>query len=374
MKESGDSDLPPLTSPEGVTNPLRGTVTSPHIVERQCPYCESTSVVEKTSVSGSVPNYGGSSMWTDSVLMQTSPGHTKSPINSIANNVTPVMTQRTQKEYVVEINSSQQKEEREIPTPVFTSTTCTIENEVYQQNDDTIHMDVTEHNDDNLKSQKVNEKNDLPDVNMISTVEHKDNEEMALNKPSNEPSTLKYDNEPSNEPSNLKYDDAPDISFEMSFGSLPSKEYAFPQSKKSHNRSRSMDLQAKTLNPKRTTNSHYLTGSWQKGDDVSEISFAASLMEYATQKKLLKSSEVSLDSSVSGAATPSDSLLPARNTTQSSSDSRSITPADVPYSLDDPLYMHNSFKLYLDMKVFDDHEEFKLLLRVRCLVLYSHTL
>ena len=87
-------------------------------------------------------------------------------------------------------------------------------------------------------------------------------------------------------------------------------------------------------------------------------------MEYATQKKLLKSSETSLDSSLSGVATLSDSLAPVRSSTLSSSDSRSVTPTSLPYSMDDPLHIHNSFKLYLDMKAFGDDKEFKLLLRV----------
>ena len=124
-----------------------------------------------------------------------------------------------------------------------------------------------------------------------------------------------------------------------------------------------MDLQAQRLNPIYIYSRH-LFGDFYREDDKPELSYGASHMEYATQKKLLKSSEASLDSSLSGAATPSDSLAPVRNSTLSSSDSRSVTPTGLPYSMDDPLYIHNSFKLYLDMEVFGDDEEFKLLLRV----------
>ena len=124
-----------------------------------------------------------------------------------------------------------------------------------------------------------------------------------------------------------------------------------------------MDLQAQSLNSI-YIHSRHLFDDFYSEDDEPELSYAASLMEYATQKKLLKSSETSLDSSLSGAATPSDSLAPVRNNTLSSSDSCSVTPTGLPYSMDDPLYIHNSFKLYLDMKVFGDDEKFKLLLRV----------
>ena len=421
MKESSDSDLPPLTTSKGITNPLRTSVTSPHLMERQCPYCESTSIVEKTSLCGSVPNYSPS-IWTDSVLMRTSPAHTKSPTNSSTSSRTPVMTHRVQKEYVVEVNPSQPKEERGIPTPVFTSNTSAT-HEVYQQNDE-VHQqnnEVHQHNDNSIEinvsitsAHKVHRQNDEiyqqndeihqqdykmqqrnDEIHQSNDEIHQRNDEihqrndkihqpncntilldvtecdkMMTNSPEIKAPVVCEDheevilNEPSIEEPNLKCNEPSEISFEATIGSLPNREHAFPQKKPSHSRSRSMDLQAQRLDPKRTTYSQHLSGKYHKGDE-SELSFAASLLEYATQKKLLKSSEASLDSSFSGAATYSDSLVPVRNYTLSSSDSRSVTPTGIPYSMDDPLYIHNSFKLYLDMKVFEDNEEFKLLLRVR---------
>ena len=466
MKESSESELPPLSTTKGIANPLRTTVTSPHLMERQCPYCDSTSIVEKTSLGGSVPNYSPS-IWTDSVLIRSSPAHTKSPTNSSASSRTPVMTHKIQKEFVVEVTPSQPKEERGIPTPVFTSNpsnNCEVyepNNRMRQHNDDTIEITVNttstthklhqkndgvheqngiyqcsveihQQNDEILEMQpqndeinqynvkmhqqnnkihqdnveihqhnveihpqnnKIHQHNDgihqcndkkhqqnneiqqqnrrTPPLNIMeckivasqqyyseinSPIECEDHEELVLNKPSAEEHSFKCD-----EPS--------EISFEATFGSLPNKEHAFPKSKPSHSRSRSMDLQAQRLDPKRDNYSRHLSGMSHKGDE-SENNFAASLLEYAAQKKLLKSSEVSLDSSFSGAAANSDSLIPMRNTTLSSSDSRSVTPTGVPYSMDDPLYIHNSFKLYLDMKVFEDAEEFKLLLRVRLHFMY----
>ena len=400
MKESSDSDLPPLSvNSKGVKNPLRTAVTSPHFIERQCPYCESASIVEKTSLCGSVPTNYSPSIWTDSVLLRASPAHTKSPTNSSASNRTPVMTHRVQREFVVEVHSSQQKEERGIPTPVFASTTSPAvevhqrSDETYQQNGDKLnqhndhqkhdvhqqnneihqqkfeihqqHDEIYNKNDEILKqnddtlSLNVTEcdktvRKQKGDAEISTPVVCEDHEEVVLNEP------------PVNDIS-FKYDESPEISFETTIGSLPSKD-AFPKNKPSHSRSRSMDLQAQRLNPKRTTYSRHLSGKARREEDEPELSYAASLMEYATQKKLLKSSEASLDSSLSGAATPSDSLAPVRNSTLSSSDSRSVTPTDKPYSMDDPLYIHNSFKLYLDMKVFDDDEEFKLLLRVSHLI------
>ena len=403
MKESSDSDLPPLITSKGISNPLRTTVTSPHLMERRCPYCESTSIVEKTSLCGSVPNYSPS-IWMDSVLMRTSPAYAKSPTNSSTSSRTPVMTHRVQKEYIVEVNPSQPKEERGILTPVFTSNTSATHevyqqqnDEVHQHNNDTIEMNVNitsthkiHHQNDEIHQQndeiqkqnyeihqrngEIHQPNDdtillnvtqcdkivtnqKDNLEINTPVVCEDHEEVMINKPSIE--------EPNNEPS--------EISFEATIGSLPSRKHAFPQKKPSHGRSRSMDLQAQKLDPKRTTYHRHLSGKWHKGDE-SEISFAASLMEYATLKKLLKSSEASLDSSFSGAATHSDSLVPVRNYTLSSSDSRSVTPTGIPYSMDDPLYIHNSLKLYLDMKVFEDTEEFKLLLRVRHLFFtHAHT-
>ena len=121
MKESSDSELSPLVNPKSVKNSLQITVISPHFIERHCPYCESSSIVEKTSLCGSVPNYSPN-IWTDSVLVRASPAHTKSPTSSTASNRTPVMSHRVQKEFVVQVQPSQQKEERGIPTPVFAST------------------------------------------------------------------------------------------------------------------------------------------------------------------------------------------------------------------------------------------------------------
>ena len=65
-----------------------------------------------------------------------------------------------------------------------------------------------------------------------------------------------------------KCDEVPEISFAASIGSLPSTGHAFPQSKSSHSRSRSMDLQAKKLNPKKSTYSRHLSGTLHKGDNV----------------------------------------------------------------------------------------------------------
>lgn len=392
MKESSDSDLPPLTTSKGITNPLRTSVTSPHLMERQCPYCESTSIVEKTSLCGSVPNYSPS-IWTDSVLMRTSPAHTKSPTNSSTSSRTPVMSHRVQKEFVVEVNPSQPREERGIPTPVFTSNNSAT-HEVYQQNNkvhahdnDSIEINVSithqheihqQNNEMHQRNDEIQQQNDeihqhsdeihqpfLLDITECDKTATSQKDSQEINIPvvceDHEEVVL---NEPFMEEPNLKCNEPSEISFEATIGSLPSREHAFPQKKPSHSRSRSMDLQAQRLDPKRTTYSRHLSGKWQKGDE-SELSFAASLMEYATQKKLLRSSEASLDSSFSGAAAYSDSLVPVRNYTLSSSDSRSVTPTGIPYSMDDPQYIHNSFKLYLNMKVFEDTEEFKLLLRVR---------
>ena len=448
MKESNDSVLPPLSTMKGIANPLRTTVTSPHFMERQCPYCDSTSIVEKTSLGGSVPNYSPN-IWTDSVLIRSSPAHTKSPTNSSASSKAPVMTHREQKEFVVEVTPSQPKEERGISSPVFTSYTsnncevyqpnneynddtieitvnttstthkvhqkndgvhlqngihqCSVEThqqndkivEMHPQNDELhqhnveicqqnkidqcnveIHQQNNMHQHNDEMYQQVNEKhqqndevrqrgNHIPPLNVIeckivtsqkynseisTPIECEDHEELVLNKPSAEEH-------------NLKCDESSEVSFEATFGSLPNKEHAFPKSKASHNRSRSMDLQGQKLDPKRTNYSQHLSSMSHKGDEL-ENNFAASLLEYATQKKLLKSSEASLDSSFSGTAAYSDNLIPMRNTTLSSSDSRSVTPTGVPYSMDDPMYIHNSFKLYLNMKVFEDAEEFQLLLRV----------
>ena len=74
----------------------------------------------KTSLCGSVPNYSPN-IWTDSVLVRASPAHTKNPTSSTASNRTPVMSHRVQKEFVVQVQASQQKEWG-IPTPVFGST------------------------------------------------------------------------------------------------------------------------------------------------------------------------------------------------------------------------------------------------------------
>lgn len=380
IKESSDSDLSALSTSKGITSPLGATaMPSPHIIERQCPYCQSSSIVEKTSISGSMPNYSPN-IWTDSVLIRASPAYAKSPTNHMASNKTPVMTRKVQSE---EVNPTQQKEERQVPTPnvttsdthevqkeeqaiqtpvfnvtitsstyeiqreptpVFTSTTSAT-HEAHQHDDDTIVMNVT------MCDETATNKIDDPKIN--SPVVCEDNEEIVLNEPLSEEPTLKCEEFP----------------FEATIGSLPSEEHAFPRSKPSHNRSRSMDLQAQKLNPKRNTYSRHHSGKFHKGNDDSEHSFTASLMEYATQKKLFKGSQASLDSSFS-AATQSDGLLPTRSTL-SSSDSRSVTPTGIPYSVDDPLYIHNSFKLYLDMKVFDDDEEFKLLLRVSHSVFHS---
>ena len=103
-----------------VKNSLQITVTNPHFIERHCPYCESSSIVEKTSLHGSVPNYSPN-IWTDSVLVRASPAHTKNPTSSTASNRTLVMSHRVQKEFVVQVQASQQKEWG-IPTPVFGST------------------------------------------------------------------------------------------------------------------------------------------------------------------------------------------------------------------------------------------------------------
>ena len=326
------------------------------------------------------------------------------------------MSHRVQKEFVVQVQPSQQKEEQGIPTPVFASTSSPAL-EVHQQNDEIyqqmsdkldqqndhqkhkihpvtveIHQQSNEiheqkyeihqqqdeiHNQNEIRQQEYeihqpqdkihNQNDDTLSLNVtgcdktvrkqngnteISTpVTCEDHEEVVIT-------------EPSINDISFKYDESPEISFEATIGSLPSEKDAFLKSKVSHSRSRSMDLQAQRLNPKRTTYSRHFSGKFHREDDEPELSYAASLMEYATQKKLLKSSEASLDSSLSGAATPSDSLAPVRNSTLSSSDSRSVTPTGLPYSMDDPLYIHNSFKLYLDMKVFGDDEEFKLLLRV----------
>ena len=422
MKESSDSDIPPLITSKGITNPLRSTVTSPHFVERQCPYCESSSIVEKTSLCGSVPNYSPS-IFTDSVLIRASPGHTKSPTNSSASNKTPVMAHKVQKEFVVEVHPSQQREERGITTPVLKNTTSPA-HELYQQNDellqqkyeihlqnDEIHQqnhEIHKQNDEihsqndeiHQQSNKIHQQND--EIHKQNNEIHSRNDEIHQENNGQENDEVYEQNEMTfvlnitecektarnqkddqevstpvacedkeeviiNERSldepDLKYNEPSEISFEATIGSLPSKEHAFPKSK-SHSRSRSMDFQSQKLNPKKTAYSRHLSGKFYKEGDEPELSYAASLMEYATQKKLLKSSEASLDSSFSGAATQSDSLNPMRNSTLSSSDSRSVTPTSIPYSMDDPLYIHNSFKLYLDMKVFDDNEEFKLLLRV----------
>ena len=395
MKESSDSDLPPLVNSKGVKNPLRTAVTSPHFIERQCPYCESASIVEKTSLCGSVPNYSPK-IWTDSVLVRASPAHTKSPTNSSASNKTPVMSHRVQKEFVVEVHPpSQQREERGIPTPVFASTTSPAL-EVHQQSDKTY-----QHNGDKLNQHNDHQKHDVHqqsnEIHQQKYETHQEHDEinnqndeilkqtddtLSLNVTECDKTVRKEKgdaevstpvacedqeevvlNEPPVDDISFKYDESPEISFETTIGSLPSKD-AFPKSKPSHSRSRSMDLQAQRLKPKRTTYSRHLSGKARREEDEPELSYAASLMEYATQKKLLKSSEASLDSSLSGAATPSDSLAPVRNSTLSSSDSRSVTPTSKPYSMDDPLYIHNSFKLHLDMNVFDDDEEFKLLQRV----------
>ena len=437
MKESSDSDIPPLITSKGITNPLRSTVISPHFVERQCPYCESSSIVEKTSLCGSVPNYSPN-IWTDSVLIRASPGHTKSPTNSSASNKTPVMAHKVQKEFVVEVHPSQQREERGIATPVLTNTTSPA-HELYQQNDellqqkyeihlqnDEIHQqnheihtqndEIHSQNDEiHQQSNEIHQQND--EIHKQNDEIHKQNNEIhsrndeihqqnndqendevyeqnemtfvlnvtecektARNQKSDQEVSTPVAcedkeevviNELSLEEPDLNHNEPSEISFEATVGSLPSKQHAFPKSK-SHSRSRSMDFQSQRLNPKKTAYSRHPSGKYYKEGDEPELSYAASLMEYATQKKLLKSSEASLDGSFSGAATQSDSLNPMRNSTLSSSDSRSVTPTGIPYSMDDPLYIHNSFKLYLDMKVFDDNEEFKLLLRVSHL--FTHTI
>ena len=96
----------------------------------------------------------------------------------------------------------------------------------------------------------------------------------------------------------MKYDESPEISFETTIGSLPPERDAFPRSKVSHSKSISMDLQAQRLNPKGTTYSRHFSDNFHREDDEPEFSYAASVMKYATQKKLLKSSEASLDSSL----------------------------------------------------------------------------
>ena len=165
------------------------------------------------------------------------------------------------------------------------------QDKIHNQNDDTLSLNVTEC-DKTVRKHKG-------DTEISTPVTCEDQEEVVIT-------------EPSINDISLKYDESPEISFETTIGSLSSEKDAFPKSKVSHSRSRSMDLQAQRLNPKRTTYSRHFSGKFHREDDEPELSYAASLMEYATQKKLLKSSEASLDSSLSGAATPSDSLAPVR--------------------------------------------------------------
>ena len=347
MKESSDSDRNvTATTAKGFTNPF--TTNSPQHLERLCPFCESSSIVEKTSLSGSMPNYNASIL-TDSVLARASP-HAKSPMLSSpilsSSNRTPVTPRKAEKEFVIQIvRSHEEKEEEEVlktPTPPMLSTSHEKRQETPPLNDD---MEVTE-------------------VTQVKTSVNNDSDPLEVIIPVVVPAPEEVTSEaPCEEPVEVKYDEIPEISFETSIGSLPNQSFRDHETsfnKLTHNRSRSMDLHTKRESSYRALYSRHLH------PDETETSYTASLMEYATHKKLLKSSEASLESSlsISGAATQSDSLVPGKSYTHSSSDSRSVTPTGIPYSLDDPLYIHNSFKLYLELKVFQDDEEFKLLLRV----------
>ena len=81
--------------------------------------------------------------------------------------------------------------------------------------------------------------------------------------------------EPSINNISFKYDESPEVPFETTIGSLPSEKDAFPKTKVSHSRSRSMDLQAQRLNPKRTTYSRCFSGKFHREDDEPELSYAA---------------------------------------------------------------------------------------------------
>ena len=350
IKESSDSDRNvTATTAKGFTNPF--TTNSPQYLERLCPFCESSSIVEKTSLSGSMPNYNASIL-TDSVLARASP-HSKSPMLSSpilsSSNRTPVTPRKAEKEFVIQIvRSHEEKEEEEalkIPTPPMLDDSGTSHEkcqEIPPFNDD---MEVTE-------------------VTQVKKLVNNDSDSLEVIIPVVVPAPEEVTSEaPCEESVEVKCDEIPEISFETTIGSLPNqtfKDHETSFNKLTHNRSRSMDLHTKCESSQRALYSRHLH------PDETETSYTASLMEYATHKKLLKSSEASLDSSlsISGAATQSDCLVPGKSYTHSSSDSRSVTPTGTPYSLDDPLYIHNSFKLYLELKVFQDDEEFKLLLRV----------
>lgn len=351
IKESSDSDR--NVSSKGFTNPF--TVSSPQHLERLCPFCESSSIVEKTSLCGSMPNYNASIL-TDSVLAHASP-YARSPIHSSPVNKTPVIGRKAEKEFVVQmVKSHEEKEEEEyeeankIPTPPVLDDSSHKERQETPPIDNIVQMDVTE--------------NAQVEVQI-------DNGSQEMSAPIMIPSVETHE-APWEETAEAKWDNVPEISFEATIGSLPNQsveDHGTSFNKLTHNRSRSMDLHTKQSSSNRASYSRRFSSMRPRETDEIETSYAASLMEYATHKKLLKSSEASLESSlsVSGAATLSDSLAPGKSCTHShsSSDSRSLTPTGIPYSLDDPLYIHNSFKLYLELKVFQDNEEFKLLLRVR---------
>jgi len=357
LKESSDSDRN-VTTPKPLTSPF--TTNSPQHLERLCPYCESSSIVEKTSLSGSMPNYNASIL-TDSVLARASP-YSKSPILS-----SPILSSsnrtycKAEKEFVIQMVRSHEEKEEEvhkIPTPPILDDSNTS-HEKHQATpplgSDTVHMDVTE---TTQVETQVNNNSDLHEVSI------------SIMAPALEELTSGVPCEiPCEEPVDVKCDEIPEISFEATIGSLPNQsleDHKTTFNKLTHSRSRSMDLHTKHESSHKAPYSRHLSSMHPRETDEAETSYTASLIEYATHKKLLKSSEASLESSpsVSGAATQSDSLVPGKSYTHSSSDSRSVTPTGIPYSLDDPLYIHNSFKLYLELKVFQDDEEFKLLLRV----------
>ena len=367
MKESSDSDRNVTTI--GFSNPF--TTTSPQHLERLCPFCESSSIVEKTSLSGSMPNYNANIL-TDSVLARASP-YGKSPILSSpvlnASNRTPVSARKA--EFVVQLVTSHEDKEEEAhrtPTPPILDDSSYEECHETPPMDDMVQMEVTENTQVEIL---VDNDGGSQEVSVPVVVPAK--EEITSEAPHEEPVEVKCE-EPVDvkceEPVEVKCDGIPEVSFETTIGSLPSQsfeDHGTSFNKLTHSRSRSMDYHTKQTSSNRTPYYKRLSSMHPREADETETSYTASLMEYATHKKLLKSSEASLESSlsISGAATLSDSLVPGNRYTQSSSDSRSVTPTGIPYSLDDPLYIHNSFKLYLELKVFQDDEEFKLLLRVR---------